>query len=168
MLTGMTEGDWALVVKVFGACQSRRGDKAVTIGCFSRRCISSPSRTSPGAGCRSGSATGTASGSAFAPQRQRRVRSFLRGAGRDEPSAHLVQMFDSTVVRAHVSAAGAKGGRKTKRSAARAAASPRRSTSKATSTASRSASTSPAARRATAASSSCSSKSVPTSRRARR
>ncbi len=28
------------------------------------------------------------------------------------PSAHLVQMFDSTVVRAHVSAAGAKAGRK--------------------------------------------------------
>jgi transposase len=27
-------------------------------------------------------------------------------------TAHLVQMFDSTVVRAHVSAAGAKGGRK--------------------------------------------------------
>ena len=43
-------------------------------------------------------------------------------------SAHLIQMFDSTVVRAHVSAAGAKGGRKAKRSAARAAASPRKFT----------------------------------------
>jgi transposase len=43
-------------------------------------------------------------------------------------TAHLVQMFDSTVVRAHVSAAGAKGGRMAKRSAAPAAASPRRST----------------------------------------
>ena len=38
-------------------------------------------------------------------------------------SAHLVQMFDSIVVRAHVSAAGAKGGRRVRRSAARAAAS---------------------------------------------
>lgn len=38
-------------------------------------------------------------------------------------SAHLVQMFDSTVVRAHVSAAGAKGGNKARRSAAHAAAS---------------------------------------------
>ena len=37
-------------------------------------------------------------------------------------TAHLVQMFDSTIVRAHVSAAGAKGGRKTKRWAVRAAA----------------------------------------------
>ena len=36
-------------------------------------------------------------------------------------TAHLVQMFDSTVVRAHVSAAGAKGGRRVKRWAARAA-----------------------------------------------
>jgi len=36
-------------------------------------------------------------------------------------SAHLIQMFDSTVVRAHVSAAGAKGGKKVRRSVARAA-----------------------------------------------
>jgi transposase len=42
-------------------------------------------------------------------------------------SAHLIQMFDSTVVRAHVSAAGAKGGRKIRRSAARAAGSRRKS-----------------------------------------
>ena len=38
-------------------------------------------------------------------------------------SAHLVQMFDSTVVRAHVSAAGAKGGSKIRRLGVRAAAS---------------------------------------------
>ena len=43
-------------------------------------------------------------------------------------TAHLVQMFDSTIVRAHVSAAGAKGGRKTRRWAARAAAFRRRYT----------------------------------------
>ena len=43
-------------------------------------------------------------------------------------SAHLVQMFDSTIIRAHVSAAGAKGGSTAKRSAARAAASARKST----------------------------------------
>ena len=42
-------------------------------------------------------------------------------------SAHLIQMFDSTIVRAHVSAAGAKGGKKIRRSAARAAGSPRKS-----------------------------------------
>lgn len=36
-------------------------------------------------------------------------------------TAHLVQMFDSTVVRAHVSAAGAKGGKRGKRLAGRGA-----------------------------------------------
>ena len=43
-------------------------------------------------------------------------------------SAHLIQMFDSTIVRAHVSAAGAKGGKKAKRSADRAAVSRRKFT----------------------------------------
>jgi transposase len=38
-------------------------------------------------------------------------------------SAHLIQMFDSTIVRAHVSAAGAKGGSRARLSAARAAGS---------------------------------------------
>jgi transposase len=45
-------------------------------------------------------------------------------------TAHLVQMFDSTVVRAHVSAAGAKGGKRAKPWAARAGASRPRSTSR--------------------------------------
>jgi transposase len=35
-------------------------------------------------------------------------------------TAHLVQMFDSTIIRAHVSAAGAKGGKPLRRSVARA------------------------------------------------
>ena len=43
-------------------------------------------------------------------------------AGLDE-GAHLIAMFDSTVIRAHVSAAGAKGGSKVKRSGVHAAAS---------------------------------------------
>ena len=43
-------------------------------------------------------------------------------------SAHLIQMFDSTIVRAHVSAAGAKGGKRGKRSDVRAAVSQRKST----------------------------------------
>jgi transposase len=45
-------------------------------------------------------------------------------------TAHLIQMFDSTVVRAHVSAAGAKGGKRVRRWGARAAASRPRSTSR--------------------------------------
>ncbi len=43
-------------------------------------------------------------------------------------SAHLIQMFDSTIVRAHVSAAGAKGGKKIRRSDVHAAASQPKST----------------------------------------
>ena len=42
-------------------------------------------------------------------------------------TAHLVQMFDSTVIRAHVSAAGAKGGKPDKHSVARVAGSARKS-----------------------------------------
>jgi transposase len=56
-------------------------------------------------------------------------------------SAHLVQMFDSTIVRAHVSAAGAKGGKTVRRSGVRAAASPRKSMRKPTLRARSSAST---------------------------
>ena len=56
-------------------------------------------------------------------------------------SAHLIQMFDSTIVRAHVSAAGAKGGKRGKRSGARAAVSRRKSTRKPTLRARSSAST---------------------------
>ncbi len=55
--------------------------------------------------------------------------------------AHLVQMFDSTIVRAHVSAAGAKGGKKGKLSGDLAAASRQKFTSKPTSTDIRSGST---------------------------
>ena len=43
-------------------------------------------------------------------------------------TAHLVQMFDSTIIRGHVSAAGAKGGSRARLSAARAAGSARKST----------------------------------------
>jgi transposase len=43
-------------------------------------------------------------------------------------SAHLLQMFDSTIVRAHVSAAGAKGGRTARLLADRAAGSQQKST----------------------------------------
>jgi len=42
------------------------------------------------------------------------------------PSAHLIQMFDSTIVRAHVSAAGAKGGKTARPSVARVAGSRRK------------------------------------------
>src|SRR5918994_2136296 len=83
-------------------------------------------------------------------------------------TAHLVQMFDSTVVRAHVSAAGAKGGNNIRRWAARAGASRPRSTSRLISTEGRLRSTSRRVRRATARSARSCSTSGRTSRPALR
>lgn len=51
---------------------------------------------------------------------------FAMLAGLSE-TAHIVQMFDSTVIRAHVSAAGAKGGKRTRPLDAHAAGSARKS-----------------------------------------
>ncbi len=51
---------------------------------------------------------------------------FAMLAGLSE-TAHIVQMFDSTVIRAHVSAAGAKGGNRVRRLDARGAGSARKS-----------------------------------------
>ena len=48
--------------------------------------------------------------------RSRVFEAFFQLLAETSETAHLVQMFDSTVVRAHVSAAGAKGGSKTRRS----------------------------------------------------
>jgi hypothetical protein len=53
----------------------------------------------------------------------RHFEAFFDALAAMSETAHLVQMFDSTVVRAHVSAAGAKGGSMIRRSAARVAAS---------------------------------------------
>jgi transposase len=84
------------------------------------------------------------------------------------PTAHLVQMFDSTIVRAHLSAAGAKGGKKTRRSDVRAEASRQKSISRPISTACQSPSIRPAAKLATAAISRRCSLSAQTLRRGRR
>ena len=43
---------------------------------------------------------------------------FFQMLAEHSSTAHLVQMFDSTVVRDHVAAAGAKGGKQARRSAA--------------------------------------------------
>ena len=60
---------------------------------------------------------------------------FLQLLAGTSKTAHVAQFFDSTVVRAHVSAAGAKGGGEIRRLAARAAGSRPRSTSRRISTA---------------------------------
>jgi len=60
---------------------------------------------------------------------------FFQGLAECSETAHLIQFFDSTTARAHVSAAGAKGGSSIRLSADRAAASRPKSTSRPISTA---------------------------------
>src|SRR3954447_5818473 len=132
MLTRMTDADWERVVQVFRAVRSRRGDKGRNDRRFLEAlhyfCVHN--------------ITWRALPEAFGHWNSVWKRFWrLSQAGVFEAvfdalaatsrTAHLVQMLASTLVRAHVSAAGAKGGRMVKRWAARAGAS-RRSTSRLT------------------------------------
>jgi transposase len=129
MLTRMTEQDWAVTLEVFRAACSRRGDK----GRDDRRFLEALHHFTVH------NITWRALPAEFGHwntvwkrfwrlSRTGVFEAFFQALAGLSQTAHLVQMFDSTVVRAHVSAAGAKGGRMAKRSAAPAAASPRRST----------------------------------------
>ena len=142
MLTGMTERDWEIVLDVFDAAQSRRGEPGhddrkflEAVHFFTVHNITW--RALP---------TEFGNWNSIWKRFWRLSRTgvfevFFQVLAEQSPTAHLVQFFDSTVVRAHVSAAGAKGGSSTRRSAARVAGSRRRSISRPTSTASRSIST---------------------------
>jgi transposase len=111
MLTRMTDEDWDRVVQVFRAVRSRRGDK----GRNDRRFLEALHYFTLH------NITWRALPAEFGNWNSIWKRSWrLSQAGVFEAffdalaamsqTAHLVQMFDSTVVRAHVSAAGAKGG----------------------------------------------------------
>jgi len=139
MLTRMTDEDWAIVLKVFEASRSRRGDKGrddrkflEALHYFSVHNINW--RALPAQFGNWNSVW-----KRFWRLSQSGVfEAFFEALAAMSQTAHLVQMFDSTVVRAHVSAAGAKGGKKFRRSAGRAAASRRKSISRPILTASRS------------------------------
>jgi transposase len=142
MLTRMTEEDWSLALEVFDAAQSARGEPGrddrkfleailyFTVHSISWRALPVEFGNWNSVWKRFWrlSRTGV-------------FETFFQLLAEQSRTAHLVQFFDSTVVRAHVSAAGAKGGRKIRRSAARAAASRPKSTSRPISTATRSIST---------------------------
>lgn len=139
MLTRMTDEDWAIVLKVFEASRSRRGDKGrddrkflEALHYFSVHNINW--RALPAQFGNWNSVW-----KRFWRLSQSGVfEALFEALAAMSQTAHLVQMFDSTVVRAHVSAAGAKGGKKIRRSAGRAAASRRKSISRPILTASRS------------------------------
>jgi transposase len=142
MLTQMTETDWAIVLEVFDMAQSGRGEP----GHDDRKFLEAIHYFTVH------NLTWRALPAEFGKPNSiwkrfwRLSRSgvfevFFHLLAETSQTARLVQMFDSTVVRAHVSAAGAKGGSKIRRSGDRAAASRAKSTSRRTSTAYPSAST---------------------------
>ncbi len=136
MLTRMTDEDWVVVLEVFAAARSRRGDK----GRNDRRFLEALHFFSIH------NITWRALPAQFGNwnsvwkrfwrlSRAGVFEAFFEALAWLSRTSHLVQMFDSTVVRAHVSAAGAKGGSTVRLSAARVAASRPRSISRPTLTA---------------------------------
>src|SRR5688572_9210477 len=131
MLTGMTEDDWTTVLRVFAASCSRRGAK----GRNDRRFLEALHYFTVH------NITWRALPECFGNwnsvwkrfwrlSRAGVFEAFFEALAALSGTAHLVQMFDSTIVRAHVSAAGAKGGSRARRSGGRGAAFPPRSTSR--------------------------------------
>jgi transposase len=111
MLTRMTEEDWALILEVFDAAQSGRGEP----GHDDRRFLEAILYFAVH------NITWRALPAEFGKwnsvwrrfwrlSRAGVFEVFFQLLAEQSRTAHLVQFFDSTVVRAHVSAAGAKGG----------------------------------------------------------
>jgi transposase len=128
MLTELTEAEWEIVVEAFRATHSRRGGRGrddrkflealhyFTVNNITWRALPKEFGKWNSVWKR------------FWRLSQRGVfEAMLALLAETSTTAHLVQMVDSTIVRAHVSAAGAKGGRRARRSAAPAADFPPRS-----------------------------------------
>lgn len=128
MLTQMSEADWQVMLMAFQAARSRRGDKGrddrkfleavlyFTVHNISWRAL--PAEFGPW----------NTVWKRFSRLSKAGVfEAMFDHLAASSERAHLVQMLDSTIARAHVSAAGAKGGRTARRSAAPAVAFPPRS-----------------------------------------
>jgi transposase len=134
MLTGMTDEDWSIVLQVFDAVQTRSGEP----GHDDRKFLEALHfftvhnvtwRALP----REFGNWNSVWKRFWRLSRTGVFEAFFQILAETSKTAHLVQMFDSTVVRAHVSAAGAKGGSKIRRSAVRGVVSRAKSTSRRTS-----------------------------------
>ena len=142
MLTAMTEEDWELVVEIFRGARSCRGAKGRNDRQFLQALHYFLVNNLIWRGLPEDYGNWNTVWKRFwRLSRTGTFEAFFEALAATSRSAHLVQMFDSTIVRAHVSAGGAKGGKRPRRSANRAEASRRKSTSRPTSKAIRSRST---------------------------
>jgi transposase len=131
MLTRMTEEDWATVLELFRACRSRRGAKGRNDRIFLEALHYFAVHNITWRALPEAFGNWNSVWKRFWRLSQAGVfEAFFDALAATSRTAHLVQMLDSTIVRAHVSAAGAKGGRMVKRWAAPAAGSRPRSTSR--------------------------------------
>lgn len=136
MLTRMTDEDWAVALEVFRAVRSRRGDKGRDDRKFLEALHYFTLNNVAWRALPAEYGNWNSVWKRFWRLREAGVfEAFFEILASLSDTAHLVQMFDSTVVRAHVSAAGAKGGKTVRRSAARGVVSRPKSTSRPTSTA---------------------------------
>ena len=110
MLTRMTDADWVIVVEAFRAARSRRGDK----GRDDRKFLEALHyftvhnvtwRALP----REFGNWNSVWKRFWRLSRSGVFEAFFQILAETSKTAHVVQFFDSTLVRAHVSAAGAKG-----------------------------------------------------------
>jgi transposase len=134
MLTQMTDEDWEIVLTVFDAAQSSRGepghdDRKFLEAIFYFTVHNITWRALPAEFGKWNSVWKRF----WRLSRSGVFEAFFQLLAEQSSTAHLVQFFDSTVVRAHVSAAGAKGGSKIRRLVSRGAGFPPKSTSRPTS-----------------------------------
>ncbi len=113
MLTGMTENDWTIVQEVFDAVQSHRGEPGRDDRKFLRAVHYFTVHNITWRALPAEFGNWNSVWKRFWRLSRTGVfEAFFQLLAETSQTAHLVQMFDSTVVRAHVSAAGAKGGSK--------------------------------------------------------
>ncbi len=128
MLTKLTEENWTILLRVFEEALPRRGDKAKDNRRFLEALVYFTVHNVTWRALPAEFGNWNSVWKRFWRLSQSSVfEFFFETLASLSETAHLVQMFDSTVVRAHVSAAGAKGGRKMSPSGGRAVAFRRKS-----------------------------------------
>jgi transposase len=129
MLTRMDDADWEILVEAFRAARSRRGAKGQDDRKFLEALHYFTVHNIHWRALPAEFGNWNSVWKRFWRLSQVGVfEALLANLAEQSGTAHLVQMVDSTVVRAHVSAAGAKGGRKARLSVDRVAGFPPKST----------------------------------------